>query len=297
MVEKVKIGTRGSSLALWQTRLIEMQLRRLYPDLIIEIEIIKTKGDKILDQALSKIEGKGLFTKEIEDKLLDSSIDMAVHSLKDMPTELPEGLALSAITKREDPADALLSKNNLDISELPEGSIILTSSLRRKSQLLSLRPDLQIADIRGNIETRIMKYRQSNAQGMILATAGLKRLELDSVISHRLTPELFIPACGQGALAIETREGDSEIIELLSPLNDRETEIAITAERTFLAAMGGGCQVPMGAYCKVENDKLQIYAFSGEMDGSLLLFHSGSDTAERAYELGQAAAEGILRQK
>ena len=262
MAKILTIGTRGSNLALWQTRHIENLLRKLYPDLELHIRIIKTKGDKILDQALSKIDGKGLFTKEIEDKLISKEIDLAVHSLKDLPTELPIGLTYGAITSREDSSEAFFCKNGCKIIDLPENATIFTSSLRRKCQLLNLRRDLKIADVRGNIETRIKKYQQNDdIDGMILASAGLIRLGLDSLISHKLDPKDFLPACGQGALAIEIRENDSETAALLKPLQDKESMLTTSAERSFLASMGGGCQVPMGAYSWIENETIHLKAF------------------------------------
>ena len=294
MTKILKIGTRGSNLALWQTRFIEKQLRGLYPELEIHVEIIKTKGDKILDQALSKIEGKGLFTKEIEDKLLNGDIDLAIHSLKDMPTELPEGLTYGAISKREDPSDALFSKSGGDIAGLRQGAKVYTSSLRRKSQLLQIRPDLEILDVRGNVETRIMKYTQNKEiDGMLLATAGLVRLGLDGLISCKLDPQEFLPACGQGALALEIREDDTDTAMLVRPLEDEDTKMCTDAERSFLAAMGGGCQVPMGAYSWIENDTLSIKAFAANADGSNKADAMVTNTKGKAVETGIEAADII----
>ena len=294
MTKILKIGTRGSNLALWQTRYVEKRLRALYPDLEIHIEIIKTKGDKILDQALSKIEGKGLFTKEIEDKLLSNEIDLAVHSLKDMPTELPEGLAYGAIPCREDPSDALFNKHGGAIADFPEGATVYTSSLRRKSQLLAARPDLNIEDVRGNVETRLMKYSQNkNVDGMVLASAGLIRLELDSLISCKLDPQVFIPACGQGAMAIEIRENDQEVLSLVKPMEDTNARLCTDAERSFLAGMGGGCQVPMGAYSWIDGENICIKAFSANVDGSEIKEVEYKDSKEKAKEVGNKAAELI----
>ena len=297
MKNKLTIGTRGSNLALWQTRLIEKQLSELYPQLKIEVIIIKTKGDIILDTALSKIEGKGLFTKEIEDSLIAGDIDLAVHSLKDMPTELPDGLSIGAITSRQNPADALLSKSGRTLNDLPEGATVLTSSLRRKCQVLNLRPDLQVEDIRGNIDTRIMKFQKSDATAMILAAAGLIRLELDSLISSILDPVEFLPACGQGALAIEIRSDDNDTKELIAPLADKESEITTIAERSFLKAMGGGCQVPMGAYGQVANDKIKLKAMSGDISGSNIYYAQGTEKLDNAVTLGIRLAAEIQRQE
>lgn len=295
MQEIIKIGTRGSNLALWQTRKVEQMLREQHPELEIEIEIIKTCGDEILDRALSKIEGKGLFTKEIELKLLDGSIDIAVHSLKDMPTDLPKDLELIAICNREDASEALLSKGNLTIKELAHGCTVLTGSLRRRSQLLSQRPDLLVQDVRGNIETRLRKFHEGSAQAMILATAGLKRLGLEKHISFSLDPIKFIPACGQGALAIEARSTDNRVKKLLAPLDNYQSRATTETERSFLAAMGGGCHQPMGAYCHfISTDAIQLTAFCGQPDGSDMKYSTVEGLAIQALELGRQAAREIL---
>ncbi len=298
MAKVLTIGTRGSNLALWQTRHIEKLFRNLHPDIELHIKIIKTKGDKILDQALSKIDGKGLFTKEIEDNLIAGEIDLAVHSLKDLPTDLPEGLTYGAITSREDSSESFFSKSGCEIQNLPKKAKIFTSSLRRKCQLLHARPDLQISDVRGNIETRIKKYLQNDEiDGMILASAGLARLGLDNLVSHKLDPKVFLPACGQGALAIEIRANDPETAKLLKPLEDQESKLTTDAERSFLASMGGGCQVPMGAYSWVENTKLHIKAFSGDVNGKNIAYAEICGKLENAVEIGIEAAETIKKQK
>ncbi len=297
----ITIGTRASTLALWQANHVKDLLDSKYPQLEINLEIIKTKGDKILDTALSKIGDKGLFTREIEEQLLAGNIDMAVHSLKDLPTTLPTGLTISAISKRNDPADALVSKNDLVLSELPQKATILTSSLRRASQLLNIRKDINIKDVRGNVQTRLRKLDESDADAIILAAAGLNRLELSGRISQILEPKEFLPACGQGALAIETRIDDTEIISMLNCIEDTISRINTTAERTLLAELEGGCQIPIGAYAWQDNNHLHLSSIIGSLDGTKLLKKSSSipmpmisDAIDSAKELGIMVARELL---
>ncbi|CAJ1003448.1 MULTISPECIES: hydroxymethylbilane synthase [Brevibacillus] len=246
-----KVGTRRSMLALTQTNWVVDQLKRLAPEASFELHEIVTKGDRILDVTLSKVGGKGLFVKEIEQSLLDKETDLAVHSLKDMPAELPEGLVIGAIPKRVDPRDVLLSKDGKTLDELPHGALVGTSSLRRSAQLLAYRPDIQIESLRGNIDTRIRKLNEGNFDAIILAAAGLERVKWDGTISQYLPVEISVPAVGQGALAIECRADDEETLALLRRLDDPPTRLAVTAERSFLHRLQGGCQVPIGAYATV----------------------------------------------
>jgi hydroxymethylbilane synthase len=238
-------------LALTQTNWVVDQLKRLAPEASFELHEIVTKGDRILDVTLSKVGGKGLFVKEIEQSLLDKETDLAVHSLKDMPAELPEGLVIGAIPKRVDPRDVLLSKDGKTLDELPHGALVGTSSLRRSAQLLAYRPDIQIESLRGNIDTRIRKLNEGNFDAIILAAAGLERVKWDGTISQYLPVEISVPAVGQGALAIECRADDEETLALLRRLDDPPTRLAVTAERSFLHRLQGGCQVPIGAYATV----------------------------------------------
>lgn len=246
---RLRIGTRGSALAMWQAKYVAQRVLEKFPEAQIELVVITTRGDKILDTPLAVIGGKGLFTKEIEDELLNKRIDLAVHSLKDLPTELPHGLCLAAILKREDPRDVFVSSENQSLEGLKPGSRIGTSSLRRRAFLLNAFPGLDVVSIRGNVDTRIRKIDSLNMSGVILAAAGLIRMGYLDKLQCFLDPEVMIPAIGQGALAIETREGDAHALEMLSFLNDPTTAVCVSVERAFLQRMGGGCQVPMAAYC------------------------------------------------
>lgn len=264
---ELRIGTRRSALAKAQTQWAVDHLGQLYPELKIEIVEVVTTGDKILNSPLNRMPGKGVFVKEIEDQLLAGKIDLAVHSMKDLPTDSPEGLILGAITKRLDPRDVFITRLNRDLEEMPEGSKIGTSSLRRKVQLLVYRPDFQVIDIRGNIDTRLKKSEMSEYDGIILAAAGLIRMHWLERVQEYLSCEVMIPAVGQGALGIEIREEDEETQELIAPLNDPTTEVTVKAERLFLEAMGGGCQTPMAAFCRVRDNEVVFQAFSAHEDG------------------------------
>jgi hydroxymethylbilane synthase len=272
-INKISIGTRGSKLALWQAEWIKSELKKLYPDLEIELIKIKTTGDKILDVPLAKVGGKGLFVKEIEEALLRHEADIAVHSMKDVPTEFPDGLHLAVICEREDPRDAFIlsKKSNAPfpppskggrrgitrsiIYYLPNGAKIGTSSLRRSCQLLNNRPDLKIEQLRGNLDTRFRKLDEGQFDAIILAAAGIKRLGLDERISEILSPEISLPAIGQGAIGIECRIDDKFINKLIAPLNHPETSICVKAERAYLERLEGGCQVPIAAYARIVNQK------------------------------------------
>lgn len=268
---KLKIGTRGSQLALYQANKVKDVINSLFSEIHAELVIIHTKGDKILDVALSKIGDKGLFTKEIENALLDGSIDIAVHSLKDLSTELPEGLKIGAVLKRGEIRDALVHKNNKKLNELSEKDVIATSSLRRRAGLAKYNPDIGITDIRGNVNTRLRKMEEGHCDGMIMAAAGLQRLGMDKYITQFLNPEELLPAVGQGAIAIESRVGDTETDEFLNHLNHAETSIAVNAERAFMRALQGGCQVPVGIYTSIEGDKIILKGFVASTDGKKYL--------------------------
>lgn len=293
----VIIGTRGSELALWQAAWVEKELRRLYPYFAVERVIIKTTGDKILDSPLSKIGDKGLFTKEIEKALLDNEIDLAVHSLKDVPTQLTPGLILGAIAEREDVRDVFISHPAMKYSSLndvPHGGKIATGSLRRKCQLLQHRPDLTIIDIRGNLKTRKEKLEQSDWDGMLLAKAGVTRLGWDEIISEILPPTVILPAVGQGALGIEIRESDRELHRLIQPLSHRETAFATRGERALLRHLEGGCQIPIGTYGRIEHSQFVMDAMVGSLDGKRIIRGSTKGKQELSEELGISLAKELL---
>jgi hydroxymethylbilane synthase len=292
--EKLIIGSRGSDLALWQTRFVKAKLEELFPALKLEVEIIKTTGDKMLDVALAKIGDKGLFTRQIETALLNREIDLAVHSLKDLQTVQPEGLTIGAVLAREMPNDVLISKRYASIDDLPKGARVATGSLRRKSQLLHYRPDLQIFEIRGNVPTRIKKLEESNLDAMILAFAGVHRLGLDSYIKQIIPFETMLPAVGQGALSVEIRSDDVKIRELLQKLNDPETNFCITAERAFLRTLEGGCQVPIGANAFLESDKIFLEGMAGNLEGIVNLRDSISGDKKDAADLGRQLAQRLI---
>lgn len=292
--KQVIIGTRGSKLALWQANHIADRLRTLYPDIAIEIRRITTTGDKILDVPLAKIGGKGLFTKELDIAMLHGEIDIAVHSLKDMPTQLPEGLNLVAVTQREHPGDALISPNYQQIENLPHRAIIGTSSLRRKAQLLSYRPDLTIVDLRGNLDTRLKKIATDKLDGIVLAVAGLRRLGWTEHITQVLPLDIMLPAVGQGALAIQAREDDPELLRLLQALDDYSTRQAILAEREFLRVVEGGCQVPVGVYGHIADHCLVVAAVIASTDGKQVIKKQISGSLEQPEQLGAILANDML---
>lgn len=296
MKTSLKIGTRQSLLALWQSEYIQQRLQERYPDCTVELKKIVTKGDRILDVPLAKIGGKGLFTKEIETELLEGTVDLAVHSLKDMPTVLPEGLCLTVITERANSQDAFVSNRYESFVSLPEGAVVGTSSLRRKGQLLAARPDLQIVDLRGNVDTRLRKLDEGNMDAIILAAAGLERLGYGDRIRERLPYSLCIPAVGQGALAIECREDRHDIRELLSFLHDEPTQQATDGERAFLRLIEGGCQVPIGVRGVVEGERISLTAVIGAVDGSRIIRDTISGPATEAQQLGTTLGERMLAQ-
>lgn len=292
---RVRIGTRGSQLALYQTNLVAEFLRKNYPQVRVEVESIRTTGDKILDSPLSRIGDKGLFTKEIEKAIFDNEVDCAVHSLKDLPTELPAGLKIVAFGAREDVRDALVAQDGMKLLELPKGATVATGSLRRRSQLLHLRSDLNLIDIRGNLNTRLHKVEQEGYAGMLLAYAGIKRLGMADRVTEILEPEKMLPAVGQGIIAVEAREDDEEINRLLRIFNNSSSESAALAERTFLRQLQGGCQVPIGVYTSLEKGRMtgMVASLDGEnLVGDTVEFdknnpdRSGLSLAEKLLSLG-----------
>ena len=291
---KFIIGSRGSELALWQTHHVKAELEKYFIEIELEIKIIKTTGDTLLDVALSKIGDKGLFTKQIETALLNGEIDLAVHSLKDLQTIQPQGLMIGAISAREMPNDILVSKKYKTIDDLPQGAKVATGSLRRKSQLLNYRQDLQIFEIRGNVPTRIKKFEESDLDAMILAFAGVHRLNLNAHISQIIPFEIMLPAVGQGALAIEIRDEDLQIKEILQSLNDENTNLCVMAERAFLRSLEGGCQVPIGANAILANDKILLTGMVGNLDGSINLRENISGEKSQAEELGINLAKILI---
>ena len=286
----ITVGSRGSQLALWQARWIQSRLQSLGME--SKLEIIHTTGDKITDVALSKVGTKGLFTKEIEEALLSGAIDLAVHSLKDMPTELPAGLTLAAIPEREDPRDALVGHR---LAGLPQQAIVGTSSLRRAAQLRAIRPDLQIENVRGNLDTRLRKLDSGQYNAIVLASAGLRRLGWEDRITELLAPDVMCPAVGQGALAVEARADNGTAQQLAAKLEDRRTRIAVTAERAVLASLGGGCQVPIGAHATVAQDgSFHIRAIVVSPDGTEIIRKEASGDGGKAEEIGQRLGDSLL---
>ncbi len=294
MKAELKIGTRQSLLALWQSNFIAGELRKEYPNCEVTLKKIVTKGDRILDVPLAQIGGKGLFTKEIEEELLDGTVDLAVHSLKDMPTVLPEGLCLTVITSRANVGDAFVSNKYNSFAELPQGAVLGTSSLRRRAQLLAARPDLKIVDLRGNVDTRLRKLDEGNMDAIILAAAGLQRLGHGDRIKEIIPASVCLPAVGQGALAIECRTDNTEVREMLAFLNDKATKQATDAERAFLGLVEGGCQVPIGVHAEVQDNEIKIEAIIASLDGSTVLRNTISGDAEKAVELGQKLGHQML---
>ena len=292
-MKKLKLGTRGSNLALWQAFYVA-ELLKAKSNLEVEIVVIKTKGDKILDVALSKIGDKGLFTKEIENQLLDYEIDIAVHSLKDLPSVITEGLTIGAVLNRENPNDVLIAKDGLTIDELPSRAKIGTSSLRRIAQLKAYRPDIITVDIRGNIETRIRKMQEEGLDGIILAYSGVKRLNLDHLISEVIDNGVLLPAVGQGAIAIEIRKNDSQIEEVMALINDEETYLTTKAERAFLRTLEGGCQVPIAAYAYIRENKLNISGLVASLDGKVVYKSSLVGNENVAEQLGVDLAKELI---
>lgn len=293
-MRKITIATRGSKLALWQADHISDLLREEYPGIEVQLLKIKTKGDKILDVPLAKVGGKGLFVKEIEEALLDGRADLAVHSMKDVPTELPEGLEVGIIPPREAETDTLLSVKYDSLADLPAGAVVGTSSLRRQSQLLALRDDLKIESLRGNLDTRVRKLLDGEFDAIVVATAGLNRLGLSAPKSEILGPPTFLPAVAQGALGIEYRIEDTEIQDILKFIHDELTARQVRAERGFLTGLDGGCQVPIAAWSELEGDQVKLTGFVADIDGSSPIRMEKSGPADDAWNIGQALAEDVL---
>jgi len=294
MPSELRIGTRGSQLALYQANWVKEKLVETHPDLNVMLTKIKTTGDKIQDAPLAKIGGKGLFVKEIEEALIHRRIDLAVHSIKDVPTEFPEGLHLSAITKREDPRDVFISRDGKILRDLPQKAKIGTSSLRRQAQLLHFRNDLELLPLRGNLGTRLKKLKTMNIDGIVLALAGMKRLGLEERVTEIIPTEISLPAIGQGALGIETRQDDREVEGKIQFLNHKDSWIAVSAERAFLKKLEGGCQVPIAAYAQIFGTSLQVEGLVGTIDGRRLIRHHIAGPIEKAESLGIKLAEILL---
>ena len=294
---KLVVGTRGSNLALVQTNWVVEQLKKNNPDIEFEIKIIKTKGDLIKDLPLDKIGDKGLFVKEIEKSLLDKEIDMAVHSMKDMPSYLPEGLKFAHSPRREDPRDALIFREGYKtLEDLPQGAKIGTGSKRRKYQLLKHRPDLEIVPIRGNIETRIKKIEIENLDGVVLAASGLRRAGLEEKIDYYIPTDIMLPAPAQGILALEIREDDKETEKIIDSIKDNITKVQIDAERGFLIGVNGSCHIPMGAYCEVDGEKITLTGLYGDGDGKKIVIQSKEGTLADAQKIGYELAKSVLKE-
>lgn len=294
--QTLKIATRQSPLALWQANYVKDRLIQLYPELAVELVPMVTKGDVILDTPLAKIGGKGLFVKELENALLNGEADIAVHSMKDVPMQFPEGLGLSVICKREDPRDALVSNTYRTLAELPQGARVGTSSLRRQCQLKQLRPDLDIQSLRGNVGTRLNKLDNGDYDAVILASAGLIRLGLRERIASFLEVETSLPAAGQGAVGIECRLDDERVKALLAPLADAETTACVLAERAMNNRLQGGCQVPIGGYAVLQGDEIYLRALVGALDGSTIIRAEGKSAVENAEVLGVQIGQQLLEQ-
>ncbi|MCW8109911.1 hydroxymethylbilane synthase [Alteromonas ponticola] len=292
----IRIATRKSALALWQANFVKSQLAHHYPNLPVELVPMSTQGDKILDTPLAKIGGKGLFIKELEIAMLEGRADIAVHSMKDVPVAFPEEFGLYAICERENPFDAFVSNQYENIDALPQGAMVGTSSLRRQCQIRRYRPDLVIRDLRGNVNTRLAKLDDGQYDAIILACAGLIRLDMEHRITQPLPADISLPAVGQGAVGIECRNDDDELIQLLSRLNHPITATRVRAERAMNTRLEGGCQVPIGSYATIDEDSLTITGMVGKPDGTELLFASATGSTSRAEELGTEVADALLEQ-
>ncbi len=294
MKKQLRIGTRRSQLALWQANWVKETLVRRNPDLDVEIVKIKTTGDKILDVPLAKVGGKGLFVKEIETALLDNSVDLAVHSMKDVPTQLPEGLKIVAVSEREDPRDVIISREGKTLAQLPKGARIGTSSLRRQAQLAGFRPDLVMESLRGNINTRLKKLREGQYDAIVLAYAGVKRLGWEGEVTQILDTDIMLPAIGQGALGIEARGDDPGTLERIMFLNHSETSLCVRAERAFLHRLEGGCQVPIAAYATADNSMVTLAGLVADVNGEKLIRMEVRSDEASCEEAGMELAEQIL---
>jgi len=291
----IVIGSRGSQLALWQANWVKSELERLHDNVDIDIRIIATSGDIIQDVPLAKIGGKGLFVKEIEEALLANEIDIAVHSMKDVPMELPADLEISVITKRENPLDALISKNGEKLADLPQGATIGTSSLRRSSQLLKYRDDFKIHPLRGNVDTRLRKVEEGKYDAILLASAGLNRLGWANRITEEISHDILLPAMGQGALGIETRLDDAKTYDLVSALIHEQTNYAVTAERSLVGRLDGGCQVPIGAYAKIVDNLITLKGLVASLDGEIIYRSENVGPVDDAINIGQALGSKLIK--
>ncbi len=294
MTREVIIGTRDSALALWQTDWVKEKLEQLHPGYRFTVKHIKTQGDKILDVALAKIGDKGLFTKELEVAMIKGEIDLAVHSMKDLPTALPEGLTIGAICERFDPRDVVISHKGYKLADLPRGARVATSSLRRRAQLLKYRPDFVIEDVRGNLNTRMRKLEEKDFDALILAAAGVERMGWAERIEEKISYDIILPAVGQGSIGVEIRRNDREIRNLVAKLDHRESQLAILAERALLRKLEGGCQIPIGALGRVDGDRLTLQGLVASLDGSELLRDEVSGSAGQAEQLGIELADRLL---
>ncbi len=292
--EILRIATRKSPLALWQANYVSDLLKKHHPELKIELVTMVTQGDKILDTPLAKVGGKGLFVKELETGMLEGRADIAVHSMKDVPVEFPAGLHLAVICEREDPRDAFVSNNFKTLEELPQGARLGTSSLRRQSQIAALRPDLNIIDLRGNVNTRLRKLDDDEYDAIILAAAGLKRLKFDDRITQFIGTDVCLPAIGQGAVGIECRTNDARVHNLIAPLNDNKTQIRVLAERAMNARLQGGCQVPIAGYAEYDRGIVLLRGLVGQVDGKHIIRGEIAGPPENAEELGTVLAEDLL---
>jgi hydroxymethylbilane synthase len=294
MKKNIIIGTRGSQLALWQANFIKSEIQRLFPDLSVELNIIKTTGDRITDRPLAMIGGKGLFVKEIESALLNKDIDLAVHSMKDMPGVLPDGLIVGAIPERANPFDVLISKDNRLLKDYEKGAKIGTSSLRRASQIKHCRPDVKIESIRGNLDTRIKKLKSGEYDAIVLAAAGLQRLGQEKEITQYLDEEIMIPAVGQGALCIETREKDKDIAIIMEKLNHQDTNICVTGERAFLKQIEGSCHIPVACFGKMKNNQVVMTAIVASEDGTQVIKEQIISPVDEVEATGRKLADLVL---
>ena len=292
--DTLRIATRRSNLALWQAEHIKAELEHHHPGLNVELVGIKTRGDKILDVPLAKIGGKALFVKELEEAMLDGRADLAVHSMKDVPMTFPEGLSLVAICERGAPTDAFVSNHYSSVDELPEGAVVGTSSLRRQAQLSAYRPDFEIQTLRGNVNTRLAKLDDNQYDAIVLATSGLQRLGFDERIRYQIPPEVCLPAVGQGALGIECRTDDHELVSLLEPLVHKDSSDRVMGERAFLHRLEGGCQVPIGAYAELDGDQLHLRGLVASPDGQSVFQVNGTAHRDEGQTLGRQLAEELL---
>ena len=294
--QQIRIATRGSPLALWQAEHVSARLQAMYPGLDVSLLTMKTRGDKLLDAPLAKVGGKGLFVKELEIGLLEGSADLAVHSLKDVPVEFPEGLELALVMEREDPRDAFVSNHHDSLAAMPAGTLVGTSSLRRQTQIRERYPELNVDWLRGNVNTRLAKLDAGEYDAIILAASGLQRLGFNDRIRTAIAPEECLPAIGQGVLGIEIRSDDDELRQLIAPLAHADTTLRVTAERAFNQTLNGGCQVPIAGYAELDGDQLHLRGLVGEPDGSRILRAEVRGSSARAHELGVQLAEQLLAQ-